>query len=131
MNKWVTGIRVAKYGKTLYENYRGIIEQMAHDDIDQIAASSRLSVHDPKSTNAIVNPNLAEDPHTRMSHAVGNEKMMNSVHQKKGSSRPIVLSDQTKSNGNFGTSQGNYHQQKQNDFDRIIVNVSNIVRASF
>ena len=22
LNKWVTGIRVAKYGKTIYENYR-------------------------------------------------------------------------------------------------------------
>ena len=59
---------------------------MAHDDIDQIAASSRLSVHDPKSTNAIGNPNMAEDLHTRTSHTVGNEKIINSVHQKKGSS---------------------------------------------
>ena len=104
---------------------------MAHDDIDQIAASSRLSVHDPKTNNTIGNPNMAEDPHTRMSHAIGNEKIINSVHQKKGSSRPIILADQNKSNGKFGTSQANYHQQKQNDFDRIVVDVSNIVRASF
>ena len=36
------GIRVAKYGKQLYENYRGIVEEMAHDDLDQLA-SSRFS----------------------------------------------------------------------------------------
>ena len=104
---------------------------MAHDDIDQIAASSRLSVHDPKSTNAIGNPNMTDNPHTRMSHAVQNETIINSIHQKKGSSRPIILADQNKSNGNFGTSQASYHQQKRNEFDRIVADVSNIVRASF
>ena len=36
------GIRVAKYGKELYQNYRGIVEEMAHDDLDQLA-SSRFS----------------------------------------------------------------------------------------
>lgn len=35
LNKWVTGIRIAKYGRTLYENYRGIIEEIAHEDIDR------------------------------------------------------------------------------------------------
>ena len=24
LNKWVTGIRLAKYGRTLYENYRSV-----------------------------------------------------------------------------------------------------------
>jgi hypothetical protein len=42
LNKWVTGIRLAKYGRTLYENYRSIIEEMAHEDIDRLA-SARLS----------------------------------------------------------------------------------------
>ena len=46
LNKWVTGIRVAKYGKQLFTNYRGIVEEMAHDDLDQLA-SSRFSA-DPK-----------------------------------------------------------------------------------
>ena len=42
LNKWVTGIRVAKYGKGLYDNFRGIVEEMAHDDLDELA-SSRFS----------------------------------------------------------------------------------------
>ena len=71
LNKWVTGIRLAKYGRTLYENYRSvlienqpaatqnsfplfslslflpfcgraIIEEIAHEDIDRLA-SARLS----------------------------------------------------------------------------------------
>jgi len=43
LNKWVTGIRIAKYGRVLYENFRTIIEENVHDDID-LLASARLSV---------------------------------------------------------------------------------------
>lgn len=46
LNKWVTGIRLAKHGRQLYENFRGIIEEMAHDDIDRLA-SARNSVNTP------------------------------------------------------------------------------------
>ena len=44
LNKWVTGVRLAKYGGTLYENYRAIVEEIAHEDIDRLA-SARLSVN--------------------------------------------------------------------------------------
>ena len=121
MNKWVTGIRIAKYGKTLYENYRGIIEQMAHDDIDQIAASSRLSVHDPKS-----NPPCQgfDDPQV-IPHPVGNNRIINQGHQNKGNIRPIILADKGKSNENSLPSQTTHCQQpKHNSFDRNITDVS-------
>lgn len=51
LNKWVTGIRLAKYGKGLYDNYRKIIEDIAHEDIDRLA-SARLSVNSTKSTSS-------------------------------------------------------------------------------
>ena len=96
---------------------------MAHDDIDQIAASSRLSVHDPKSTNGLGNPSMVENPHAMMSHFVENDK--NLGHPNKGNARPIILADRAKIHGNSGMSHANNQQQKQNDFERNIVDVSN------
>ena len=52
LNKWVVGIRLAKYGRALYENYRGIIEDIAHEDIDRLA-SARLSVNSQASADPV------------------------------------------------------------------------------
>ena len=122
LNKWVTGIRIAKYGKGLYENFRGIVEQMAHDDIDQIAASSRLSVHDVKSNS----PGQGfDDPHRMSHHHTSNSRMMNSGHQHKGNNvRPIILADKAKVHGNSLPSNTNYQPQKETQYDRNIVEVS-------
>ena len=121
LNKWVTGIRIAKYGKTLYENYRGIIEQMAHDDIDQIAASSRLSVHDPKSNSAA---HGFEDQQL-LPQPVGNNRIMHPGHQNKGNIRPIILADKGKSHGSSLSSQTTHGpKQKPNNFDRSTAEVS-------
>jgi len=58
LNKWVTGIRVAKYGRTMYENYRAIVEEIAHEDIDRLA-SSRLSVTSQNGLPAVPAANVA------------------------------------------------------------------------
>ncbi|QQP53472.1 Putative LOC100643056, partial [Caligus rogercresseyi] len=42
LHRWVTGIRIAKNGHTLYENFRGIEEEMVHEDLD-ILTSKRFS----------------------------------------------------------------------------------------
>ena len=42
LHKWVTAIRVAKNGRNLYNNYRSIVEEIAHADID-ILTSKRFS----------------------------------------------------------------------------------------
>jgi hypothetical protein len=46
LHQWVTGIRVAKNGKHLFSNYRGIEDEMTHADID-ILTSKRFSVNSP------------------------------------------------------------------------------------
>lgn len=46
LHQWVTGIRVAKNGRQLYANYRGIEEEITHADID-ILTSKRFSVNSP------------------------------------------------------------------------------------
>ena len=65
---------MAKYGKQLYGNYRGIVEEMAHDDLDQLA-SSRFSADaitlatahkNATSTTAVNNNNKASTPDSNL-----------------------------------------------------------------
>ena len=49
LHQWVTGIRVAKNGRNLFDNYRGIVEEITHADID-ILTAKRFSVN---STNGL------------------------------------------------------------------------------
>lgn len=44
LHQWVTGIRVAKNGRSLFDNYRGIVEEITHADIDMLTAK-RFSVN--------------------------------------------------------------------------------------
>ena len=46
LHQWVTGIRIAKNGRQLYDNYRAIEEEITHADID-ILTSKRYSVNSP------------------------------------------------------------------------------------
>ena len=46
LHQWVTGIRIAKSGRQLYDNYRAIEEEITHADID-ILTSKRYSVNSP------------------------------------------------------------------------------------
>jgi hypothetical protein len=48
LHQWVTGIRIAKNGKQMYDNYRAIEEEITHADID-ILTSKRFSVNAPNS----------------------------------------------------------------------------------
>ena len=93
---------------------------MAHDDIDQIAAASRLAVHDIKSSSsgpAIENSHLD-------SHPVCNTRMVHSGHPNGGNMKPIILADNAKAHGSPASSNAHYQQQKQTYFDRNLVDVS-------
>lgn len=58
LHQWVTAIRIAKNGRNLFDNYRGIVEEMTHVDID-ILTSKRFSVnstsglHIPQSSSGV------------------------------------------------------------------------------
>jgi len=53
------GTRLAKHGRSIYDNYRSIVEEMAHADIDRLA-EARLSVN---SANGIQQQKQQSCPH--------------------------------------------------------------------
>jgi hypothetical protein len=59
LHQWVTGIRVAKSGRQLYENYRCIEEEITHADIDILTSKRFSGVNNvPPNTLAIMTSNL-------------------------------------------------------------------------
>ncbi|KAF2367295.1 Ras-associating (RA) domain [Trinorchestia longiramus] len=55
MHRWITAIRIAKFGRRLLTNYRALIEDLAQEDIDLLASSrsfSLASVAAPSSSQA-------------------------------------------------------------------------------
>ena len=62
LHQWVTGIRMAKNGKPLHENYRGLVDEMTHADID-ILVGKRGSTN---SALCLVGPAKAESCATNL-----------------------------------------------------------------
>ncbi|CAB4058821.1 RAPH1 [Lepeophtheirus salmonis] len=65
LNRWVTGIRLAKYGKILNQNYRAIIEDLAHQDLDKLArysSSNATAEKSPQSENRSFDSALCPSP---------------------------------------------------------------------
>jgi len=58
LHEWVTGIRIAKNGRHLFDNYRGIVEEITHADID-ILTSKRFSIN---SSTGLKNPLSSGSP---------------------------------------------------------------------
>jgi len=54
LHQWVTGIRIAKNGRNLFDNYRGIVDEITHADID-ILTSKRFSVNSTKGLKILTN----------------------------------------------------------------------------
>ncbi|KAK6639936.1 hypothetical protein RUM43_008213 [Polyplax serrata] len=44
LQKWVMGIRIAKYGRQLLENYRSLLDDLAQEDLDLLAHARSCSV---------------------------------------------------------------------------------------
>lgn len=44
LEKWVTGIRIAKYGRQLMDNYRAVLDDLAQEDLDILAHARSCSV---------------------------------------------------------------------------------------
>ena len=62
LHQWVTGIRMAKNGKHLHDNYRGLVEEITHADID-ILMGKRGSTN---SAMCLVGPTKAESCATNL-----------------------------------------------------------------
>merc|ERR1712158_84017 len=55
LHEWVTGIRIAKNGRNLFDNYRGIVEEITHADID-ILTSKRFSINSTTGLKSLTSP---------------------------------------------------------------------------
>ena len=44
LERWMVGIRVAKYGRQLMENYRALVDELAQEDLDLLAHARSCSV---------------------------------------------------------------------------------------
>ncbi|XP_071538756.1 uncharacterized protein pico isoform X2 [Panulirus ornatus] len=44
LSQWVMGIRIAKNGRRLLDNYRALVEDLAQEDIDMLASSRSFSI---------------------------------------------------------------------------------------
>ncbi|XP_049946814.1 ras-associated and pleckstrin homology domains-containing protein 1-like isoform X2 [Schistocerca serialis cubense] len=44
LHRWVVGIRLAKFGRQLMDNYRALVDELAQDDLDQLAQARSCSV---------------------------------------------------------------------------------------
>ncbi|KAG0717539.1 Ras-associated and pleckstrin y domains-containing protein 1 [Chionoecetes opilio] len=44
LSQWVMGVRIAKSGSSLLENYRSLVEDLAQEDIDMLASSRSFSI---------------------------------------------------------------------------------------
>merc|ERR1712088_25868 len=55
LHEWVTGIRIAKNGRHLFDNYRGIVEEITHADID-ILTSKRFSINSTTGLKSLTSP---------------------------------------------------------------------------
>ncbi|GAB6020359.1 hypothetical protein CHUAL_003069 [Chamberlinius hualienensis] len=52
LRHWITGIRIAKYGRQLLENYRTLLQDMAEDDLETLAHSRSFSMASVVRSNA-------------------------------------------------------------------------------
>jgi len=73
LHQWVTGIRVAKNGRSLFDNYRGIVEEITHADID-ILTAKRFSVN---SSNGLKRPN--EEPQQMLTPSSENKSLASAL----------------------------------------------------
>ena len=73
LHQWVTGIRVAKNGRTLFDNYRGIVEEITHADID-ILTAKRFSVNSSTGLKR-----TGEEPHQMLTPSSENKSLASAL----------------------------------------------------
>ncbi|XP_072930424.1 uncharacterized protein pico isoform X4 [Epargyreus clarus] len=53
LDRWINAMRIAKHGRQLLENYRSLVEDLTHEDLDHLAQARSCSISSiPTKTNA-------------------------------------------------------------------------------
>lgn len=57
--RWIMGIRIAKHGRALMDNYRSLVEELAQEDLDQLANARSFSLASVTATGASTSPSIS------------------------------------------------------------------------
>ena len=90
LQRWMTGIRIAKHGRKLLENYRNLIDVLAQEDIDMLANARSCSISSISMNNSVTGANSSvlsyssSGRHSRASSSSSSGCMSDSVSSENG-----------------------------------------------
>lgn len=110
--RWVMGIRIAKHGRALLDNYRALVEELAQDDLDQLANARSFSLASVSLTGATTTTANVADSLTDE-----NETPVNTLERGISgfnTSRPLSRQDSLKSRASNSSSSGCLSERSSN-----------------
>ncbi|KAJ8683746.1 hypothetical protein QAD02_019538 [Eretmocerus hayati] len=97
LERWMCGIRVAKYGPKIMENYRTLVDELAQEDLDLLAHARSCSISSiPPVTPAVTQYNTTND----------NARHYNEVSRHHGVNEQQIVNGGTLTNGRIYESVG-------------------------
>lgn len=121
MARWIMGIRIAKHGRALLDNYRALVEELAQEDLDQLASARSFSLASvtangpitasPNSSNAessLADESSSSTPVNTLEHGAANFGAAN------GSIRSLSRQDSLKSRTSTSSSSGCLSERSSN-----------------
>ena len=108
LEKWMAGIRIAKYGRQLMENYRTLVDELAQEDLDLLAHARSCSVS-----------SIAVPPSSQSQYNMTNDN-----------SRQFTEINRHNGTDNNGTRQYDSQRQSYNSDQRQSYNDGRLSRAS-
>ena len=122
--QWMMGIRIAKHGKALMDNYRSLIEELAQEDLDQLANARSFSLVSMTTaptpslpTAATAAPDLTDDGTSSNDTPVNTLERIVSHNSSKDHSRPassLGRQDSLKSRASTSSSSGCLSERSSN-----------------
>ncbi|CAO1438268.1 unnamed protein product [Diamesa serratosioi] len=103
LEKWITAIRVAKYGKKLLDNHKNLLEDLAREDLDKLASTRSGSIGSMLSS---VVPPFSVNTNGTMTNGTSNNSIFNSsgrLSRASSSSSSGCLSDDNGFDSEFTT----------------------------
>ena len=110
--RWIMGIRIAKHGRALMDNYRALVEELAQEDLDQLANARSFSLASMNLGGATTPTTSAPDSPTDENETPVNtlERGISGVF----TTRPLSRQDSLKSRASNSSSSGCLSERSSN-----------------